>query len=218
MTDILGGRKSWNHGPPRPWTCSDCGTQVPDTPDLRPCPCGGAWTKGLHDKECPRAEYTEKTVEALQVALREVLAERDELCAQLAKVESVLVAADRLHEAYDAMLDGQDIGRLPAWQPLPVRRAGSWMACHRWKRNAMSELPLTDNLKTKATQLAHTCAVLEAERDSARAECLDDLFEYDRLREELGDAVDQARLFNRGALTWQEYDALLARWERIANA
>jgi phage gp16-like protein len=33
--------------------------------------------------------------------------------AELAKVEAVLVAADRVREAYDAMLDGRALGRLP---------------------------------------------------------------------------------------------------------
>lgn len=33
--------------------------------------------------------------------------------AELAKVESILVAADRVREAYDAMLDGRKLGPLP---------------------------------------------------------------------------------------------------------
>lgn len=32
-------------------------------------------------------------------------------------VEAVLVAADRLSEAYTAMLEGRDVGSLPDWQP-----------------------------------------------------------------------------------------------------
>lgn len=35
--------------------------------------------------------------------------------AELARAESVLVAADRVREAYEAMLDGRDIGRLADW-------------------------------------------------------------------------------------------------------
>lgn len=32
-------------------------------------------------------------------------------------IEAVLVAADRLREAYEAMIEGRDIGWLPDWQP-----------------------------------------------------------------------------------------------------
>lgn len=32
-------------------------------------------------------------------------------------VEAVLVAADRLREAYEAMIEGRDVGWLPDWQP-----------------------------------------------------------------------------------------------------
>lgn len=42
--------------------------------------------------------------------------ERDKLRAELAKAEPILVAADRISEAYQAMLEGRDIGRLPDWQ------------------------------------------------------------------------------------------------------
>lgn len=38
--------------------------------------------------------------------------------AQQRKAEQVLVAADRLHQAYDAMLHGRDMGRLGDWEPM----------------------------------------------------------------------------------------------------
>jgi hypothetical protein len=34
------------------------------------------------------------------------------------RIEAVLVAADRLREAYEAMIEGRDIGWLPDWQPV----------------------------------------------------------------------------------------------------
>jgi hypothetical protein len=42
-------------------------------------------------------------------------AEVERLRAELAKAEPVLVAADRIHDAYAAMLLGRDLGRLPDW-------------------------------------------------------------------------------------------------------
>jgi Ethanolamine utilization protein EutJ (predicted chaperonin) len=35
---------------------------------------------------------------------------------ELSKVESVLVAADRVREAYEAMIDGRSLGRLPDFE------------------------------------------------------------------------------------------------------
>lgn len=39
--------------------------------------------------------------------------------AELVKVETILVAADRVREAYEAMLDGRKLGRLPDFERLP---------------------------------------------------------------------------------------------------
>jgi hypothetical protein len=35
--------------------------------------------------------------------------------AELRKAEPVLVAADRIREAYEAMMEGRDVGRLADW-------------------------------------------------------------------------------------------------------
>lgn len=48
-------------------------------------------------------------------ALRCVEAEVERLRAQIVLMEPVLVAADRTRMAYDAMLEGRDIGRLDEW-------------------------------------------------------------------------------------------------------
>jgi hypothetical protein len=49
-------------------------------------------------------------------ALRCAEQEAGRLRAELAKQEAVLVAADRVREAYEAMIEGRNIGRLPEWQ------------------------------------------------------------------------------------------------------
>jgi hypothetical protein len=49
-------------------------------------------------------------------ALRCAEQEAGRLRAELAKQEAVLVAADRVHEAYSAMLEGRDVGRLADWE------------------------------------------------------------------------------------------------------
>lgn len=43
-------------------------------------------------------------------------AEVERLTAELGNQEAVMVAADRLWTAYQAMLDGEDVGRLPEWE------------------------------------------------------------------------------------------------------
>lgn len=57
-----------------------------------------------------------------QDAIDELIAERDslrsrvkELEAERERAEAVLVAADRVKEAYDAMIEGRDVGFLPDW-------------------------------------------------------------------------------------------------------
>jgi hypothetical protein len=47
----------------------------------------------------------------------ELRRENDVLRAELARAEAVLVAADRVREAYEAMMDGRDVGWLADWQP-----------------------------------------------------------------------------------------------------
>jgi hypothetical protein len=49
-------------------------------------------------------------------ALRCAEQEAGRLRAELAKQEAVLVAADRVYEAYSAMLEGRDVGRLADWE------------------------------------------------------------------------------------------------------
>jgi hypothetical protein len=49
------------------------------------------------------------------IAAKKLEAEAAELRERLRKVEPILVAADRVHEAYEAMLEGRDIGRLADW-------------------------------------------------------------------------------------------------------
>jgi hypothetical protein len=52
-------------------------------------------------------------------ALRCAEQEAGRLRAELAKQEAVMVAVDRIYDAYGAMLEGRDVGRLPEWEPKP---------------------------------------------------------------------------------------------------
>jgi hypothetical protein len=74
------------------------------------------------DPQCPHHGY-EAVIQHLRVEnerLQERLGEAeetlDEMRVELAGAEQVLVAADRLREAYEAMPEGRDLGRLPDWQ------------------------------------------------------------------------------------------------------
>lgn len=76
-----------------------------DIPKGKPTELGWALScSGVH----PEAV---KIVEGLQ-------SEVERLSEELAKVESVLVAADRVREAYDAMLEGRKLGPLPDFEKL----------------------------------------------------------------------------------------------------
>jgi hypothetical protein len=44
-----------------------------------------------------------------------ILAEVERLQTELRRAEAVLVAADRIVTAYEAMLEGRDLGDLPDW-------------------------------------------------------------------------------------------------------
>lgn len=70
----------------RSFMCSDCAAQADDE------------VQTLRDQFAGAVERAEKAE------------------AELAKVEAILVAADRVREAYDAMLDGRKLGRLPDFE------------------------------------------------------------------------------------------------------
>jgi hypothetical protein len=47
---------------------------------------------------------------------REACEQLEQMRAELRSAEPVLVAADRVREAYEAMIEGRDVGRLPEWE------------------------------------------------------------------------------------------------------
>lgn len=47
---------------------------------------------------------------------REACEQLDQMREELRRAEPVLVAADRIREAYEAMMEGRDVGRLAEWE------------------------------------------------------------------------------------------------------
>lgn len=75
-------------------------------------PAGWQVDRGALLESAQRVELDLDTAEA-----RHLRSGVEVLIRELEAVEAVLVAADRVREAYDAMLAGRDVGRLPDWQP-----------------------------------------------------------------------------------------------------
>jgi hypothetical protein len=80
--------------------CTDCGAIQRHEAD---CRHAGA----VKSEQCEWVEYVPATTH------RGAVERAEKAEAELAKVEAVLVAADRVREAYDAMLAGRTLGRLP---------------------------------------------------------------------------------------------------------
>jgi hypothetical protein len=71
----------------------------------------GQWSCSAGHEHVQAVELEVVPVTAYQGAVER--AEKAE--AELRKAEPVLVAADRIREAYEAMMEGRDVGRLADW-------------------------------------------------------------------------------------------------------